>query len=194
MKVFLKNARLSLAQGLYNPSAYKEGDTLKYYADLIVESDTEIFRLTDDGKKVATTLNEVSLAAAKLVWKDKAESVLKTVEPSKNYLRSGDSKISKSGDQYEGYEGKVYVTAKNPIQPTMLDRLKNKLEPRNNVFYSGCRVNASFDVYVMADPKGVYATLLGVQFVGDDVALGGARSSDGSEFDEVETTEEDLLA
>jgi hypothetical protein len=192
MKVHLLNARISFAQGLWEKSAINDGKP-KYGADFILAEGSSVMVVKEDGSKVKTTMDKVMSAVAKQIWQDKGEKVLAALEPSKKCYRDGDLRVNDAGDVYEGYEGAMYVTAKNPSKPTVIDRSRQPLTEEDGKPYSGCYVNAIIDVYAMkqGEKKGVFATLTGVQFVKDGDAFSGGRAADADEFEELESEELD---
>lgn len=190
MKVHILNARLSFPD-LWEPTAINDGKP-KYGADLLLEKGASVVVIKEDGTKVKTTMEKVQETVAKEKWQDRAPAILKALEPSKKCLRDGDIRLKPNGDAYEGYEGVMYVTAKNAARPTIIDRDKSPLTEADGRPYSGCYVNAIIDVYAMpsGEKRGIFATLTGVQFVKDGDAFSGGRAADVDEFDTLGDDEE----
>lgn len=186
MIVFLQNARLSFPD-LWEPSAIQGGKP-KFGGDFILQDDTQVLVVKEDGKKVKGTLDKVMEAVAKDQWKDKGMKVLDGLEASKKCYRDGDLKTNAAEEVYEGYEGRMYITAKNATRPTILDRNKSPLTESDGRPYSGCYVNAKIDVYAMpkGEKKGIFASLLGLQFVKDGDSFSGGAVASVDDFDEVE--------
>jgi hypothetical protein len=128
----------------------------------------------------------VLLAVANETWKGRGAPMLEALEASKKCYRNGDARMKKDGTPYDGYTGLWYVTAKNKTRPTVRDRNPTVLlTEEDGRPYSGCYVNGIIDVYGMSDPKrkGVFATLMGVQFVRDgDAFSGSGRVAGDDEF------------
>lgn len=193
MKVRLENVRLAFAHQLFTASAMEEGQTLKYGVDSILEAGSVVKKFVPEGdspkvgKWVSTTMAAVILEVANEAMKGKGEAWLKTLENSKKCHRNGDLRVNKSGDVYDGYEDHWYVTAKNKVRPTILNRDKSPIEEKDGVIYSGCYANVTIDVYAMTDPKkkGVHAALKGVQFVKDGDAFGGGAPASPDDFDDL---------
>lgn len=185
MKVHLLNVRLSFPN-LWEAEAF-EGAKPKFGADLIIQPDSKVLAVKENDVKVGVTMEKVMAAVAKVGWKDKGASVLKGLEPSKKCYRDGDTRTNSSGEIYDGYEGLMYVTAKNASRPRILDCDKTHLTEADGRPYSGCFVNAIIDVYPMTDPKrrGVFATLMGVQFVKDGDSFGGGGIASEDDFDDI---------
>lgn len=186
MEIFLQNARLSFANGLFHPSAFEDGQIKKYGANFLIDKETKVFVVVSgpagaDGKPTYTrkssSASAVMLAAAAEEWKDKAKDMLASIEASRKAHRSGDKRVnSKSGEVYDGYAGLTYFAAKNKIQPSLFDLDgETRVTEESGRLYSGARVNVGLTLKAMSDAKrkGVHATLRGVQFSRDDEPLSG---------------------
>tara|TARA_R110000868_G_scaffold151117_4_gene374749 strand:- start:6985 stop:7485 length:501 start_codon:yes stop_codon:yes gene_type:complete len=77
--------------------------------------------------------------------------------------------------QHEANAGLFIVKAANKNRPVVVDAEGNGSVAADGLFYDGCYVNVALDVYYYADMKGVFATLLGVQFASDGDTLGVRR-------------------
>lgn len=171
MKVNLKNVRLSFPD-LFTPRPFKPGDEPKYKATfLIAKDDPQIKAIEDAIKAVATEK-----------WKNKADSVLKSIRgnPNKFCFQDGDTK------DYDGYEGMMAVTAGNKARPTVIDRDKSPLTQEDGKPYAGCYVNASIEFFTYDNSgNGISASLRGVQFVKDGDSFGGGGVAKTDEFDDL---------
>jgi len=130
-------------------------------------------------------------AAAKEKWGAKAASILASLRKTdKVCLHDGDNK-----EQYAGFAGMMYVSARNPSRPTALNKDKTPLTEADGVLYAGCYVNAVITLWAQDNKFGkrVNATLGGVQFCGDGDAFSGAAPASADEFDDLSTDEEDDL-
>lgn len=187
MKLHLNNVRVSFASGIFTASSLEPGQPPKYGADFILDESSTVLMVKADGTKAKTTLAAAELAVADEAWKGKGAQMLKTLEASKKSIRDGDLRVNKSGDVYEGYEGRTYVTAKSPTRPLVVNTDRSPLTEDDGVIYSGCYVNAIIDLYANTQPtkKGVFAALKGVQFVRDGDAFGGGAPARADEFDAV---------
>lgn len=190
MQVFLNNVRISFPD-LFVPKALEQGQTPKYGADFIITDDTQVLAVKADGTKVKTTMDKVLEAVANEAWDENGAKMLKALEPSKKCYRDGDTKMNRGGEIYDGYEGTHYVAAKNKARPTVIDRDRTPLTEDDGKPYSGCYVNVKIDVYAMTDMKrkGVFASLLGVQFVKDGDAFSGGAVAGADEFDDISDEE-----
>ena len=193
MKLFIECARLSFAHQLFHADSLEEGQTKKFGADFIIEDTTKVYKVTAvDGKNVRTPISaaDAVIEVANETWKGKGKEMLASLESSKKCLRNGNTRISASGDVYQGYEDKLYFSAKNATRPTILDKDKSPLTEADGKPYSGCYVNASIEIYGMSDmkKKGVHASLKGVQFQADGESFGGGGAASPDEFDDLGDT------
>jgi len=158
-----------------------------------------VLAVTADGTKKATTMEKVLSAVAKDAWKENGDKMLARFDSSQKCYRDGENRLNKDGEVYDGYAGMMYVTAKNKSKPTIIDQRRELLTEADNKPYSGCYVNAKIEVYANtnAETRGVFATLLGVQFVRDGDRFGGGGVADAEDFDEIDiedaAADDDLL-
>lgn len=198
MKLLITNTRVSFANGLFNASALEEGQTKKYGADFILQEDSVVYAVDpiDPAKRTKTTLKDAELKVADEAWKGKGKAMLGALEASKKAVRSGDMRLDKAGNVRDGYEGRTYITAKNAMRPKVIDRRRDPVDEEDGIVYSGCVVNVMCELYANTQPskKGVFASLLGVQFVRDDKRFGGGGVARAEDFDVLEEEEVDDLA
>lgn len=74
--------------------------------------------------------------------------------------------------QHELNAGLYVVRASNKRRPVVVGKEGEALTEADGVIYDGCYCNVALDVYYYADMKGVFITLLGVQFAKDGEPLG----------------------
>jgi len=198
MIVFIRNARLSFPD-LWHAKAFEEGSTPKFGADIIIEPDTEVLAVASDGAKKTTTLEKVMAAVAKDAWQEKGAAMLKNFENKQKCYREGGKRTNGEGDVYDGYEDRMYITAKNTVRPTVVDQRRNPLSEEHGTPYSGCYITAKIDVYANTKPKtrGIFAQLLGLQFVKDGDPFSGGAVASADDFDEIDmpdaSDDDDLL-
>lgn len=184
MKLKLQRVRISFAQGLFVPQALEPGQTPKYGADFLLVPGCRVLRVHDDKSTTPIAPTDALVAVANATWKGKGVEMLRQLESSKKCLREGDRK----GEKYPDYAGLLYFTAKHKRQPALYDRDKSPITSDNGRIYSGCYVTAIIELYGVVDPKkrGVFASLLGVQFVEDGEAFAGSGSrADENDFDDL---------
>jgi len=91
--------------------------------------------------------------------------------------------------EYEGYEGKWFLTASNRTRPTVVNRDLSPITADDNILHPGCVVNASIQLWVQDNQYGkrVNANLRAVQFVeAGDVWGGSAPVRAEQEFEPLE--------
>jgi hypothetical protein len=88
---------------------------------------------------------------------------------------------------YDGFPGNLYISARNPVRPTVLDADKTPLVAADGKPYAGCYVNVSLELWAQDNKYGkrVNATLMGVQFYRDGDSFTGGGAADESDFDDV---------
>ena len=176
MKVKITNARLSFPD-LWKAASFN-GSEPKFGATFIFPK----------GGKTEALVADAIEAVATEKWGAKAPGVLRE-------LRGKDRVCIKDGDgkNYDGYEGMSYVTTSSKTRPMVIDRDRSPLTEEDGRPYAGCYVNASIDVWAMDNQYGkrVCASLVGVQFVKDGDAFGGAASASVDEFEDLGMEEEE---
>jgi hypothetical protein len=106
-------------------------------------------------------------------------------------LKDGDTKSS-----YAGYEGNLFINARNKTRPTVIGRDKAPLTEKDGVVYAGCFVNAVIELWAQDNNYGkrINASLSGVQFLRDGEAFSGGRPASVDDFDDVaDVGEEEAL-
>lgn len=139
--------------------------------------------LIDPANPQVRTINAAIEAVAKEKWGAKADAMLKA-------MRVGDKVCLHDGDlkaNYDGFPGSLFISARNPARPTVVDADKTPLVEADGKPYAGCYVHAVLELWAQDNNYGkrVNATLMGVQFFrdGDSFTGGGAASVD--DFDDV---------
>lgn len=85
------------------------------------------------------------------------------------------------------YENAVIITAKNTRRPSVVNRLREPIEEKDNAIYGGCICNASLSLYIYNKTfKGIGIQLNGVQKVSDGEAFGATPPSIEEMFDEID--------
>lgn len=175
MKLVLKNVRLSYAN-LFEPKAGQDGQEPKYSANFIIPK--------TDAAGIAN-VRKVMQDAAKEYYAAKGGKV-PAYAPDKLCLKDGSFKSDK-----DGYGDTVmFVSASRRSDkpaPECRDRDgKTILTKTSGKPYSGCYVNAVLDVWIQDNKFGkrINCELVGVQFVKDGEAFGGASAKAAdSDFD-----------
>lgn len=116
-------------------------------------------------------------------WGEKAGAILQAlVAADKVCLHNGNSKSN-----LEGYAGMLFVSARGPMRPLVIDVDKSVLTEADGKPYSGCYVNAQIALWAQQNNYGkrINAQLRGVQFLRDGDAFSGGGVSDPDEFETV---------
>lgn len=173
MKIKLKNVRAAFVEVFEAKQVNGEGKPAFSGTFLIDPKDPQV-------AMIETAATEVARAK----WGVKADGVIKAIKATDKWaLHDGDIK-----SQYQGFEGMVYVNARNPVRPLVLDRDKSPLTEHDGKPYAGCYVNVSLELWAQDNSYGkrVNASLGGIQFVRDGDRFAGGSSADESDFDELE--------
>lgn len=179
MKVLLKNVRLSYPNLFEARSFGGDGDPA-FSASFLFEPGSKAH------KDVEAAIKQV----AELKWERRAGATLEKIRAAgKLCLQPGERK---GGD---GYEGMMYVSARNKQRPLVLDRDKRPLTATDGRPYAGCYVNASVDIWAQDNQYGqrVNAALNGVQFLSDGEAFGAGAPPSAEDFDALEEEADDLV-
>lgn len=106
-------------------------------------------------------------------------------------LQDGDSKA-----EYEGYEGNMFVSARNTKRPLVIDGDKTPLTEGDGKPYAGCYVNAQIEVWAQDNNWGkrINAQLKAVQFHSDgDAFSAGGAPADVDAFDDLSVADDEAL-
>ena len=178
MIVKLNNVRLCFPQLFEAKTVNGEGKPAFSAAFLIDPKDPQL-----------EVLNKAIEAVAKEKWGAKSDAMLKTIRAAdKTCLHSGDLKAN-----YDGFEGMMYVSARNALRPLVVDVNKAPLTAEDGKPYAGCYVNASIELWTQDNNYGkrVNATLRGVQFYKDGESFAGGGVASDDDFDDL--TADDLV-
>ena len=178
MIVKLNNVRLCFPQLFEAKTVNGEGKPAVSAAFLIDPKDPQL-----------EVLNKAIEAVAKEKWGAKSDAMLKTIRAAdKTCLHSGDLKAN-----YDGFEGMMYVSARNALRPLVIDVNKAPLTAEDGKPYAGCYVNASVELWTQDNNYGkrVNATLRGVQFYKDGESFAGGGVASDDDFDDL--TADDLV-
>lgn len=172
MKLKLTNVRLAFPALFEAKTVNGEGKPAFSAALLIDPADPQV-----------KAINAAIDAVAKDKWGAKADVLLKQMRAAdKVCLHDGDLKAS-----YDGFPGNLYISARNPVRPTVMDADKSPLVAADGKPYAGCYVVAVLELWAQDNNYGkrVNATLSGVQFLRDGDSFTGGGAADESDFDDV---------
>lgn len=188
MQIRLQNVRISFPN-LGRPQAYGDGEPA-YQAKFIIDPKSEQAKLLKDTIK----------AVAVEQWKDTADSVLKRLVSDKKVAYVEDEYASaKTGEVYDGFQGKHYLSARNAkTRPTILDRFGNPVHDASEIerlIYSGSFVHAMIDIWAQDNKWGrrVNCTLQGVMFAGEGDSFGGGKVASTDDFADLAQAADDLI-
>jgi hypothetical protein len=172
MKIKLTNVRLAFPQLFEAKTVNGEGKPAFSATLLVAANDPQV-------KAINAAIDQV----AKDKWGAKADAMLKQMRTAdKVALHDGDLKST-----YEGFAGNLYVSARNPVRPLVIDVDKTPLVEVDGKPYAGCFVNASIELWAQDNKYGkrVNATLGGVQFFRDGDAFAGGGAANADDFDDI---------
>lgn len=179
MEIRLQNVRLSFPQLFKAETVNGEGKPAFSASFLINPNDPQIKMIEE---AIETTAREK--------WGAKAEAILKQLRAQdKTALHDGDLKSN-----YAGFEGMLYISARNAARPLVIDRNKSPLTEQDGKPYAGCYVNAKVDLWAQDNNFGkrINATLSGVQFLRDGEAFAGGRAASEDDFDDLSVEDEEF--
>ena len=185
MKCRLDNVRIAFCSTLFT----RGGSYDRHDCQFIVDP---------KDKALVKKIDEAIEAVAKEKWKDKSEAVLaKLVKEGKVAFLKADYE-DKSGEVYDGFEGKYALSAHSKKRPLVIDRDKSPLMESDGRPYAGCIVNGQVDLWAQDNPefgRRINAELTGVQFVRDGEAFSGGAPANPDDFDDMadQGEEEDSL-
>ena len=180
MKVKLANVRLAFPQLFEAKTVNGEGKPAYSASLLLAPSHPDV-----------KALNAAIDAVAKEKWGAKAEAILKQMRATdKVCLHDGDLK-----EQYDGFPGHLYVSARSAARPLVIDADKSPLTEKDGKPYGGCYVNVSIELWAQDNNYGkrVNASLRGVQFLRDGDAFAGGAPASEDEFDDLSVDSSDAL-
>lgn len=170
----LPNVRISYPN-IFRKGSYEGTENSKYDCTFILDK-------TKNEKLIKDVSNHI-----KKLLKDKNKGARLAAD--RYCLRDGDA----TGK--EEYKNTYILKASSTARPTVMDRDKSPITEDDNVIYSGCRVNATIDLWFQpSHGKRVNANLRGIQFYRDDEAFGGGRIDPEIVMDEFEDLSGDEMS
>lgn len=173
MKLKIENVRLAFPQLFTAKTVNGEGDPAYSASFLIGKDDPQI-------KIINAAVEQVG----KDKWGAKWPQIKKEIEAKdRGILHDGDMKAT-----YAGFEGNLYISARNKVRPTVVDRQRVTVTESDGVVYGGCYVNAIVDVWAQDNQFGkrINASLMGAQFVKDGEPFSGGGAASADDFEEIE--------
>lgn len=141
-----------------------------------------------------------------LIPKSDIESLKKIQNEIDEFQKSLKSKVAadkicfKDGDLQDKDYSKghwVLKSSSKKEKPIVLDQFKREITEDNNLIYSGCYVNVSFDLWLQDNQYGkrINSNLYAVMFAGNGESIGGGRPSKTelrSDFDDIIPASDDF--
>jgi len=153
----------------------KGESTSSYNADLI-------FSPTDAG---FAKFMQTYAAMAQEKWKENAQGAMQMIQSDRKSrcYGSGEEKTSKKTFQvHPGYAGNVFISARSPRQPQIIDADGKPVDPSNVMqvraiaarIYGGCYVHAVIKPWLQQNAQGVgvRCDLIAIQFAADGESFG----------------------
>ena len=175
-RIMLKNVVLAFP-ALAEPQSYGDGDPA-FGAKFPIEP----------GSPNQKLIEEAMLAEANAQWNDKGESVLKMlVEDGSVCFNKKVYRSKKTGDAYQGFEGKHYLSSRNAsTQPTVFNQFGDQVTAKGEIerqAFSGAVVAASVEIWAQDNKWGrrINCTLRGVMLTGEGENFGGGSSPASSD-------------
>lgn len=174
MDLMIKNVRLSFPK-LDEPQEFPGAKIKRYSASVLIEKGSE------QDKQVWDAIRH----EAREKWGKKWEAILESVKANSNKFCYRDGDLT----EYDGYENHMVLASHRKEadgRPGVFDADRSPLAANCGKPYAGCYVNIKVSIYAQTgEYQGIRAGLTAVQFAKDGDSFGGAKRSDGSEFDDV---------
>lgn len=178
-QIMLKNVMLGFP-ALAEPQSLGDGEPA-YGAKFPIDPSSENQKLIEDAIR----------AEAEAQWKDKAASVLAMLQEDKKLcFTKGTYRSKKTGEAYEGFENKFYLSARNAkTQPTVFndygEQLLNKGDIERQAFSGAIAKGVSVEIWAQDNKWGrrVNCSLRGVMLSGEGENIsGGSPPASAEEF------------
>lgn len=174
--IMLNDVRIAFAHGLWQASQVQGQGRPAFSATALIPKNHPCVPL------VGKAMQDVAVAK----WGADGPKVLQAlIAGGRVCLRDGNSK-----PDIAGYPGNLFISARTPTAPLVIDQNRQPLTPAGGKPYSGCYVNFSIAIWAQQNQHGrrINAQLRGVQFVKDGEPLAGGSPASADEFGEVEAT------
>jgi len=172
--LMLEDVRIAFAHGLWKADTVQGQGRPAFSCSFILPKN----------HKQLPLIQKVMLEVAEAKWPGKgAETMKALIAGNRVCLRDGDSK-----PEIAGYAGNLFISARSPTRPLVIDQNRQPLTQEGGKPYSGCYVNARISVWAQQHPqhgKRLNAQLTGVQFVRDGEAFGGGSVAAPEDFGDV---------
>lgn len=173
--VMLEDVRIAFAHGLWRADTVQGGQGRPAFsASFLFPRDHKCVPL------VMATMQQVARAK----WGPEGDKVLQgLMAAGRACLRDGNSKPDTAG-----FPGNLFISARSPTMPLVIDQNRQPLTQASGRPYSGCYVNARLAIWAQDNQYGkrINAQLTGVQFVRDGEPFAGGSPASIEDFGEIE--------
>lgn len=179
MKIRIDNCIVAFPV-LFTAKSFRDSDPA-FSASFLFDDNTKVVNMETGETGDIALLKQSIIKVAKDKWPQEFTNIIKTLAAQdKLPYHDGDLK-----SKYEGFAGRVYLSARSKARPITLDRDGSALSETEGKIYSGARVNARVDLWAQDNQYGkrVNASLKGVQFEADDKPLAGDAPASPDEFE-----------
>ena len=146
----------------------------------------------DVGAPEWAEMGQIALAMATAKWGDNTAGVMNLIKNDKRLrcFGKGEEKLDKLGKVYDGFDGKLYISASNKNKPNLYGADANLLPPtapQNQLFAGGNYVSGVISFWLQDNKfgRGIRANLDGVQFVEEGEHFGATGPDAGAIFQPV---------
>ena len=123
-------------------------------------------------------------------WKENAQAAMQRTQQDRKtrcYGQGEEKASQKTFQVYPGYAGNLYITARSPRQPQIIDIDGKPVDPSNTMqlravaskIYGGCYCHAVIKPWVQQNTSGIgiRCDLVAIQFAADGEAFGAAQAN-----------------
>lgn len=180
LKIRLDNVRCSFLK-VFEAEAMNKGDKPAFSGHFLFDPSDE---------KNAVELKRLKQAMLKVAigkWGKEAgkRTLIALMKKNLTCLRNGNDKTDSDEKVMDGYENRMYLSARSYVHPTVLGRGKEHLSEEDGILFSGCWVTVYINLWAQTGKFGkrINAQLMGLQFVKTGDSFGGGQAADPDVFD-----------
>lgn len=174
--VMLEDVRIAFAHGLWQASQVQGQGRPAFSA----------VALFPKNHKCVPLVQKAMVDVARAKWGPEGDKTLQALAAGGRIcLRDGNSK-----PDIAGYPGNLFISARSPTMPLVIDQNRQPLTQASGKPYSGCYVNMRIAIWAQQNQHGkrINAQLTGVQFVRDGEPLAGGSPASADDFGDVEAS------
>ena len=182
----LRNVRLSFPD-IFEKAKYKGKPTDQYRATFLLDKGAQADQVAAVHKVLAEFLKEAFPGGTPKGLKKE------------QFFKDGDE-VNKDGEllhSYDGYTGQIGFAASSYSPIDLRRQNKDRVIGDDGTFYAGCYVNAKVSLrysdHKDSGNKQILGVVHAIQFVKAGESFASSNDGSGDDFDEVESTEEDMF-